>query len=584
MKKVAGYGRVSTAEQALKGTSPEEQKAIIESQCKSQGHEIYKFYSDDGFSGKNDNRPGLQKLMSDAKDGKFDLVMFTKLDRLGRNLRDIKNILHKLKELSLEFYCVEQKEINKDGLYGDLILNILSTFSEFESGMIRQRTASGRMSRWKSNKSIMGSVPYGYIWDKKNKIIRIHLKNREIYEKIVSLYLDQNYSMRDIALKMKEEGIPSPRNSSTWHNTTIGEILKNPAYTGEIHYNRHEVQSKQSRTGKQYLTYCKDEKKQDEWILVKYPPLIAKDKFNRIQLLIASKKRRPKKHHVGFKEKFMAENVLYCGQCGSRIRKRLNKIDNFHYCCHWWDASEKDRVIQDHKKCSLGYVNADRVDEQIFEEIVKILSNPSKFAKSWYRDQGFDELKLKVERLRKRDNELKNKLKEGFQLITRAKKTDIKKMYEAMQSKDEAEYAENSDKLKNMELEFNFVKNKVDRLAAFEKAFTTSNKRNLMKTHFTTVKQFSDFLHNLPFNEKKRLLEAVVSVETGGKCLVRHATLIDILDDDEIRKIPKKQLHEPLLDRDPIVECFFNIDFNQIESLISGLNRSELLCSDNQDN
>ena len=82
--RVAGYGRVSTAEQALKGTSPEEQRAIIEKQCEAQGHELYKFYSDDGFSGRNDNRPGLQKLMSDAKDGKFDLGHFYKARQIRK--------------------------------------------------------------------------------------------------------------------------------------------------------------------------------------------------------------------------------------------------------------------------------------------------------------------------------------------------------------------------------------------------------------------------------------------------------------------------------------------------------------------
>lgn len=576
MKKVAGYSRVSTAEQALKGTSVEEQRDIIERQCKALDYELYKFYSDDGFSGKNDNRPSLQQLMGDAKEGKFDLVMFTKLDRLGRNLRDIKNILYKLDELKLGFYCVEQPEVNKNGLNGNMMLNILSAFSEFESGLIRQRTISGRMSRWKSNESIMGSVPYGYTLDENKKII-IHSANRNNYEKIVSLYLDQNYAMRDIALKMKADGIPSPGNSSTWHNATIRDILRNPAYTGEIYYNRFEFQSRQSKSGKQYFTPSKKEKKRDEWILVKYPPLISKDKFDRIQLLIESKKRRPKKHHVGFEEKFMAENVLFCGYCGSKINKKKTPINNLHYCCYWWETSQKELTIHNRKKCLLRHIDANKVDEQIFNEVVRILSNPSEFAESWYRDQNADELKIKVERLRKQDTELRIKLREGYKLITRAQTTDIRKMYEEMQVKVEAEYAENLNNLKNAEIELNFVQNKIDQLAAFEKAYAPSNKRAMMKQYFASLKQFTEFLYDLPFKEKKRLVEAVVSVETGGKCLLRYVTLFDIVDD--ISNIPEEQLHEPLLDKDPIIECLFNIDLNRIEALISGLNRCELLCS-----
>jgi len=62
---------------------------------------------------------------------------------------------------------------------------------------------------------------------------------------------------------------------------------------------------------------------------------------------------------------------------------------------------------------------------------------------------------------------------------------------------------------------------------------------------------------------------------------VRYATPFDIVDD--IHDVPKEQLHEPLLDRNPIVECLFNIDLNRIESLISSFNRSELLYSDGAD-
>jgi hypothetical protein len=76
-------------------------------------------------------------------------------------------------------------------------------------------------------------------------------------------------------------------------------------------------------------------------------------------------------------------------------------------------------------------------------------------------------------------------------------------MYEEMHAKDETEYTENSNNLKNAEIELNFVQNKVDRLEAFEKAFAPSNKRSMIKKYFATLKQFMEFLYNLPFNDKK---------------------------------------------------------------------------------
>jgi hypothetical protein len=100
----------------------------------------------------------------------------------------------------------------------------------------------------------------------------------------------------------------------------------------------------------------------------------------------------------------------------------------------------------------------------------------------------------------------------------------------------------------------------------------------MIKKYFASSRQFIEFLYNLPFSEKKRLVEAVISVETGGKCSVRYVTPFDIAEN--INDVPREQLHEPLLDRDPIVEGLFNIDLNRIEALISGLNKKELFCSD----
>jgi site-specific DNA recombinase len=136
--KVAGYGRVSTQSQ-VDGTSPEEQRQSIEKECLRRGDELVNFYDDNAFSGSDGNRPGLQKLLEDASRGEFQIVAFTKLDRLGRNLRDIKNILHDISNSGLKFICVHQPEINNEGFYGDLLLNVLGAFAEFERQMIKDR-------------------------------------------------------------------------------------------------------------------------------------------------------------------------------------------------------------------------------------------------------------------------------------------------------------------------------------------------------------------------------------------------------------------------------------------------------------
>lgn len=579
MKRVAGYGRVSTQMQALKGTSSQEQKSIIERECNAKGYRIVEFYSDDGFSGRNDDRPGLKRLMMDAKAGKFDLIMFTKIDRLGRNSRDVKNILYNLDEMSIEYYSVAESWMKKDNdnpASGNLMVNVFSSFAEFESSSIRQRTTRGRMLRWQKNESFMGSLPFGYEKDVDGKIA-VNEDKMKIYNTIVSLYLDQHFSMRDVALKMKSEGIPSPGGSAIWPNATIRDILRNRAYTGEAIYNQHVFESRQSKSGKQYFTPSKIEKSENEWIVVKYPTLISKERFELVQKSIEQKKRIPKKRHVGREEHFIAENVLFCGYCGSKIHRKVNPIANFHYCCYWWVNAGKELKISNRERCQLHYVDADRVDFEIFSQVVKILSNPDSFVEAWYKNQDHEDLKVKVDRLRRLVKEEQINLESAFKLASTEKDKGVKKIFNDLLNKATEDYKLSRDNLKQAERELDFIETKADRLKEFKEAISQSSRRGRMNKYFRTEGQFKEFLYNLPFKEKKRILEAVVSPEAGGKCIIRHVTPFDF--EDDIVDIPMSDLHKPLLDRNPFIDCQFNIDVNKIEALISGLNGRELLSS-----
>jgi site-specific DNA recombinase len=84
--RVATYARVSTQEQASAGTSLDFQQAQLTGYCQLQGWTVINSYVDPGFSGKDGDRPGLKRLLTDAKLGLFDKMVVFKLDRLARNL------------------------------------------------------------------------------------------------------------------------------------------------------------------------------------------------------------------------------------------------------------------------------------------------------------------------------------------------------------------------------------------------------------------------------------------------------------------------------------------------------------------
>jgi site-specific DNA recombinase len=85
--RVAIYTRVSSQEQADTNTSLDFQSDQLTNYCHLQGWEIFQTYTDPGFTGKDNNRPALKRMLADAKLGSFNRVVVTKLDRLSRNLR-----------------------------------------------------------------------------------------------------------------------------------------------------------------------------------------------------------------------------------------------------------------------------------------------------------------------------------------------------------------------------------------------------------------------------------------------------------------------------------------------------------------
>ena len=207
--RAAGYGRVSTHGQAEKGTQ-ELQTEAIKKECEKLDYDLVHFYADEGISGKDmKNRPGIQKLITDAKNKKFDIVIFTKLDRLGRSLRDIENLWHLINEdLELDLYCIDEPFLNTKGKFSIVVRALMGSFAELERVLIKERTQEGRMKSWNKLDGIMGALPLGYVLNKGKNEIEIEERGAKIYHKIVSYYLDENYSMKDVAIMLQSEGVP----------------------------------------------------------------------------------------------------------------------------------------------------------------------------------------------------------------------------------------------------------------------------------------------------------------------------------------------------------------------------------------
>jgi hypothetical protein len=219
-------------------------------------------------------------------------------------------------------------------------------------------------------------------------------------------------------------------------------------------------------------------------------------------------------------------------------------------------------------------VNAEDIDRAVFREIIQVLTNPSSLVEAWLKDQNIETIKGQVKRLQQKEKVAKNKLTKAFALITSTDSEEIKRIYEEERQKYEKEFKEISASLKQAERENDLIFNKVDRLAEFQKAVdraTRTGKANIRTKAGVGLKKF---LHTFPFNEKKRIVEAVISPETGGKILINYPTWADALSPDERTGVPKAELDKPL-DK-PEIYMDFQIDLARLESLINGLDKKGL--------
>src|SRR5229473_7347994 len=137
--KAALYARVSTTNH---GQDPQLQTREMREYCERRGWEIAGEYTDVGISGSKDSRPELNRLMTDAKQRRFDAVCVWKLDRFGRSLRHLVNALADLESLGVTFISIKDN-LDLSTPSGRLMFQIIGAMAEFERSLIQERVRAG---------------------------------------------------------------------------------------------------------------------------------------------------------------------------------------------------------------------------------------------------------------------------------------------------------------------------------------------------------------------------------------------------------------------------------------------------------
>ncbi|MFH0839086.1 MAG: recombinase family protein [Candidatus Omnitrophota bacterium] len=253
------YTRVSTTEGLEQEfTSLDNQRESAESYIQSQKSEgwiaLPERYDDPGYTGANTERPALQKLMADIKEGKINCVVVYKVDRLSRSLLNFSQLLESFEQDNVTFVSVTQA-FNTNNSMGRLTLNILLSFAQFEREIISERTRDKMAASKKRGKWVGGRPPLGYDIDRINRKLIINPKEAELVKEIFDLYLEKQ-SLLSVAITLnknkrmtKSYTTLENRNSGgiKFKSTSIQSIIKNPFYVGKVGHAGQLYQGEQER-------------------------------------------------------------------------------------------------------------------------------------------------------------------------------------------------------------------------------------------------------------------------------------------------------------------------------------------------
>jgi len=206
----------------------------------SQKHEgwsqVPDFYDDGGFSGGNMARPGLKQLLDDVRQGKVNVIVVYKVDRLTRSLADFAKIVEVLDGAGASFVSVTQS-FNTTTSMGRLTLNVLLSFAQFEREVTGERirdkiAASKRKGMWMG-----GNPPLGY--DVKDRQLVINEAEAETVRQIMQRYIKLG-SVRALQEELLAKGIVTKRAKGRggipFTRGSLGHLLKNTLYLGEVHF------------------------------------------------------------------------------------------------------------------------------------------------------------------------------------------------------------------------------------------------------------------------------------------------------------------------------------------------------------
>ncbi|MFM8314793.1 MAG: recombinase family protein, partial [Deltaproteobacteria bacterium] len=368
--KIALYIRVSTEEQAsnpegsIKSQEQRLRQHIEFKNLDSNFGSVTAVFIDRGKSGKNTNRPELQRLLKAIREKEVDFVLVTELSRLSRSIKDFSEIWELMRSVGCGFQSLRE-QFDTTTAAGEMVLYTMANLAQFERKQTSERISANFKARAERGLSNGGSSPVGYKCHpvKKGYLVVVE-EEAKIVRAAFKTFLEEG-CLSKAGLSLNNRGYKLPRRRENGNRRArlghftienLHDILKNPAYMGK----RRAIINEEPKLVKAV-----------------WEPIISETTFNRVQAILKKNHRRYKSPSEG-RYPYQLSGLLFCKSCGDRLcgKTAHGRIGKVAYYEHSWATRRQACLNKKIFSCNPNRILAKTLEHHVWEKVEELLKRP----------------------------------------------------------------------------------------------------------------------------------------------------------------------------------------------------------------
>lgn len=359
--RVTDYSRVSTDHIEQKKSLKNQIEHFDEMIKQNKNWTYVPGYVDEGISGTTDlKRNNFMKMIEDARNEKFDLIITKEISRFSRNTLDSIKYTRELLSYGVAVLFINDN-INTALPDSELRLTIMASMAQDEIRRLSERVKFG-MNRAILNGNILGNNHlYGYKKNKKTGNLIIIEKEAQIVKKIFESYAINKMSLNEIAKSLNNNEIKTSQNKH-WSATTLSRMISNVKYKGFYCGKKTEIID--------YITKKVEYKNKDDWIIYKdyqkIPPIVSKYLWERANIRLEKRKYK-QKEKKSYQCKYPLSSKIYCQNDNYLFhrRKQCKTSDDITWVC-------SNRLKNGKKSCHSANIRESEI-YTIFSDLINLL-------------------------------------------------------------------------------------------------------------------------------------------------------------------------------------------------------------------